>query len=128
MAHDVDSRRGVFVQRGGEVVEDGEEVRLDVRTALLEGDTRRHGQGDLVALALHFDARAGGLLAQALFLTVHVNTDRGARDGANGCADGSIAAVIAAGHHTGASAEDRACGSRRHDPLAGARFAGLHQR
>src|SRR5688572_29950517 len=121
VAGDLDHGLVVLLQRARDVVEHGIELRLEVGLVEVEGDAAGHVQRDVVALADHVDAGAGGLLAQRRFLAVLVVADGGTGEAADARADecalaalGGVIAAEQAGGDTGQRTDEGALAGLAH--------------
>ena len=95
MAEHVDIGFGILRQHARDVVERGLELGLHIGAVIAEGDAGGHAQQQIVAVANHVDARAGGFFAQLAFLGIHIGAHARARDGANASAQNLFGPVIA---------------------------------
>ncbi len=116
-------------QRLRDLIERALELRRDGRRVRREGHARGDVEQDVVALALHLDAGAGGLLAQLALLPVHIGADRAAGDRADARADDLLRPVAPAAEHVAGqiTAEHADTGADRrlgHALLAGHRIGG----
>ena len=123
-AVDVDIGRLILRQRLRDLVERRHEFRVEFGRVEIEGDGGRHFKLDDVALALDFDAGAGGLGAQCAFLLVHVAARGAAGEHADRAADEGTRAAAAdqpAQQRTARGTGNRALAAAGHRLLAGDR-------
>src|SRR5690606_35368266 len=113
-----------FTERRGDTVKRAAELAFDHRAVNVEGNSARHVENELVALALDVDTGAGRALAQLLFLLVHIIADACARDRADTCTDDFLGPAVLAADQVAEQiaaegAADAADGGLRNFLLAG---------